>query len=372
MDEKQHYKLLVQRYVENKCTAEELEVFFHLLNSGKLKEYLADDMDVYAEALGNTSSEIPQSRRIRWGRYAAAAAIIVFIAAGILMMFTRNEVKKSEITNITPTDIKAPATNRAMIKLSNGQVVYLDSAVNGQLAMQGEVNIMKLDDGKIVYNGSASEIVYNTLTNPRGSKVIDMTLADGSRVWLNAGSSVTYPVAFAGGERNVSVAGEAYFEVTSNKKMPFRVQVNNMTVEVLGTHFNINSYSDEPSIQTTLLEGSVKISTGSEETQTMILRPGQQAHVKPGSGIRLVENADLEQVMAWKNGLFQFRKADIQTVMRQLSCWYDVEVMYEGKIPDDKFGGNLPRDSNISVILKALEQAQVHFRIEGRKIIVMP
>jgi len=154
--------------------------------------------------------------------------------------------------------------------------------------------------------------------------------------------------------------------------MPFRVKVNQVTVEVLGTHFNINSYSDEPSIETTLLEGSVKISTDSAHGQTIILKPGQQAQVRSGTAISLVEQPDTEQVIAWKNGLFQFRKADIQTVMRQLSCWYDIEVVYADKIPDDKFGGNLPRDSNISVILKALEQVQVHFKLEGRKIIVLP
>ncbi|MBX2924678.1 MAG: FecR domain-containing protein [Chitinophagaceae bacterium] len=372
MDENQYYRLLVQRFADNKCTPEEQEVFFHLLQSGKLNSFIEEDMDAYAEPTEQEAQTQPRYRRMRWVKLAAAATILILVTVGVLTQFDERKEQHNKIHSPIAHDIPAPTGNRATIQLSDGQIVYLDSVGNGALAKQGSVSINKLADGKITYQGSSSEMVYNTLSNPRGSRVIDITLADGSRVWLNAGSSLSYPVAFVGKQRQVSVTGEAYFEVASNKTMPFRVQANEMTLEVLGTHFNINSYSDEPAIQTTLLEGSVKISAGTKEGQTLTLRPGQQANVSTGSKIQLVENADMEQVMAWKNGLFQFKKADIQTVMRQLSCWYDVDVEYAGKIPDDKFGGDLPRDSNISIILKALEQAQVHFRLEEKKIIVLP
>lgn len=370
MDEQQYHRLLVQRFADNTCSREEAEVFFRLLAQGKLDAYLTEDME-RTMIEQERSFEFHRIRKIRWSKYAAAAAILILMVAGSLLWFTKNQAPPTDPPGLA-ADIEAPAINKASIRLSNGQVVYLDSAANGSLATQGDVSIMKLADGKIAYSGSASEIAYNVLSNPRGSKVIDITLADGSRVWLNAGSSITYPVAFTGAQRSVSVSGEAYFEVASNKKMPFKVKVDRITVEVLGTHFNINSYSDEPSIETTLLEGSVKISMDSARGQTMVLRPGQQAQVGSDAAIRLVEHADIEQAIAWKNGLFQFRKTDIQTVMRQLSCWYDVDVAYAGKIPEDKFGGNLPRDSNISVILKALEQAELRFKLEGRKIIVLP
>jgi len=315
-------------------------------------------------------------RRTRW--WAAAASIILLLGAGAYFLFFNRAEKPTEIVKtVLPDYMKAPETNKAMITLANGQKVYLDSAVNGTLAMQGNVKLVKLANGQIAYQTASgetiNEIKYNTLENPNGSKVIDMTLADGSQVWLNAGSSVTYPVAFVGKERKVSITGEAYFEVAPSispeggGKKPFIVKKGDAEVIVLGTHFNVNAYDDESDIKVTLLEGSVKVIKGSANS---LLKQGQQAQVT--NEVKVVNGADLEQVMAWKNGYFNFNSAGIRTIMKQLARWYDVEVSYEGNVPLQHITGEISRNVNASEVLKMLEYAGVHFRIEGKSIVVLP
>lgn len=308
-------------------------------------------------------------RRMYWWKRTAAAACILLLA-GFGWYYLTNKPENLKPTEVAQThDVKPPTNNRATITLASGQVVYLDSVNNGTLARQGNVNLQKLGDGKIIYNSleqAAGDMPYNTLSNPRGSKVIDMTLSDGSRVWLNAGSSVTYPVAFVGKERKVTMNGEAYFEVAHNPAMPFKVSKGEATVTVLGTHFNVNAYDDEEDIKVTLLEGSVQTSiTGAEPT---ILKPGQQAQMT--NTIRLVTDANLDEVMAWKNGRFQFEKASLQEVLRQLVRWYDVEVNYEGRIPDLYFGGKIQRDLSLKDMLDVLTKSQVHYRIDGNKLTI--
>jgi ferric-dicitrate binding protein FerR (iron transport regulator) len=273
---------------------------------------------------------------------------------------------------VVMNDIKPPVANKAVITLADGTELLLDSAVNGQLAMQDNVKLVKLANGQIVYKttggGMASAPQYNTLFNPRGSRVIDMELADGSHVWLNAGSSIRYPVAFTGNERTISMTGEAYFEVAHNAAMPFRVISDKAEVTVLGTHFNVNAYSDEANTKVTLLEGSVKVN-GSGAAK--ILRPGEQAQVT--DKIAVTADADLEEVMAWKTGKFIFgEKADIETIMRQVSRWYDVDIAYQGKIASH-FGGTISRQVNISEVLKILEATgNVKCSVQGKKVIITP
>jgi transmembrane sensor len=230
--------------------------------------------------------------------------------------------------------------------------------------------VIKTAEGLIIYKAATGRIKgkmqFNTLTNPKGSNVIAMILEDGSKVWLNAGSSLTYPVAFIGKERKVSITGEAYFEVAKNKAMPFRITRDGMLVEVLGTHFNVNAYGDEPHMKVTLLEGAVKISSGNVSG---LLKPGQQAKVKDND-INVQSDINVDQVMAWKNGYFSFEKAGITEVMRQISRWYNIEVTYEGKVPDENFGGELRRNSKLSSVLKVLEKTGVAFRIENNRVIV--
>ncbi len=300
-----------------------------------------------------------------WKRWAVAASIILVLGLGSYFAFFHKNRKQEERVKVIPADdVEAPKITKAMITLADGRNVSIDSLT---ALTQGNVAITKTADGKIIYSGASSEMLYNTLSNPRGSKVIDMTLADGSRVWLNAGSSVRYPVAFVGKERKVSITGEAYFEVTHDATKPFYVSKDDMSIQVLGTHFNVNAYDDEKDIKVTLLEGSVKVSNNAANS---LLKPGQQASVT--NDVKVINNVDLEQVMAWKNGRFQFEGSGIEEVMRQITRWYDVEVVYEVKPQEVHFRGGISRNVEASKVFKMLETTDaVHFRIEGKKVFVI-
>lgn len=306
-------------------------------------------------------------RMFNWRKIAVAASVILLLGIGSYFLFFNKTGKQDSMVNAElAKDVEAPKTTKAVITLADGSVVALDSVTSGTLATQGNVRVTKTTDGKIIYSGNANEVVYNTLTNPRGSKVIDMTLADGSRVWLNSGSSVTYPVAFVSNERKVSITGEAYFEIAHDASRPFKVNKGETDITVLGTHFNVNAYDDEQNIKVTLLEGSVKVSKGSIND---ILKPGQQAQIN--NDVKVVDDVDLEQVMAWKNGRFIFNGSDIESVMRQVARWYDMEVEYKGDLTKEEFVGVISQNVNISQILEMLEKTRaVSFEIIGRKIIV--
>jgi len=307
---------------------------------------------------------------IGWFRIAIAASVIGLLILGgywLLKPGLDIESQKSEIAK--KEEVKAPETNTAMITLANGQKIYLNNAANGILIQQKGIEIVKMADGKIAYNGTTTDIVYNTLSNPRGSKVIDMTLSDGSRVWLNAGSSVTFPLSFIGNERKVSITGEAYFEVMHDKVRPFYVSKGEIQVKVLGTHFNVNAYEDETVIKVTLLEGSVNVSV---KADSLTLQPRQQAIVKQNESLILNKSVDLENVMAWKNGLFSFSRDNIQTVMRQLAKWYDLDVEFQGNITPDQFGGDISRSLPLNEVLEFLKASQVNFEVHGKRVIVKP
>jgi hypothetical protein len=278
---------------------------------------------------------------------------------------------------VKPVDI-APGKNGAVLTLADGTQVVLDSLHNGVIANQKGGQVL-LKEGKLAYEPDGSgEVAYNTMTTPKGRQ-FQVTLPDGTKVWLNAASAVTYPTVFTGKERVVKVTGEVYFEVTKNVKMPFRVNVNNKAeIEVLGTHFNVNGYADESKISTTLLEGSVRVTVNSAIRPVVTLKPGQQAQITngisqaEGTGIKVIENADSEKILAWKNGLFNFNGASLQEVMRQLKRWYDIDVVYEKGIPNITFWGEITRGVSLNDLLIGLEKTGVHFRMEGRKLVVMP
>ena len=332
--------------------------------------------------LGGETPAIPVPRvhflrRNRW--WAAAAAIILLFGTGAYIFLNRSPKPKAVLVQVNPeTHLKndvAPGGNKAMLTLANGTNIILDSAHAGALAQQGKTTVIKSGDGKLVYDAKAlitdqSPLTYNTLATPRGGQY-QLVLPDGSIVWLNAASSIRYPTTFVGNERRVEVTGEAYFEVTKNAAMPFRVKMNNgAAVEVLGTHFNINAYNDEPDTKITLLEGSIKVSG---KTSNVVIKPGQQARLTDQNSIlKVADDADVEEVMAWKSGAFQFGGADIQTVMRQISRWYDVDVEYKGNI-SLHFAGTMSRNVNISQVLEMLEKAGgLKTAVTGRKITVMP
>jgi ferric-dicitrate binding protein FerR (iron transport regulator) len=268
-----------------------------------------------------------------------------------------------------------PGGNKALLILANGSTVTLDSAKDGVLATQGDTKVEKLAGGKLAYategrtgDGTAPAVLYNTVRTPNGGQY-QVTLPDGSRVWLNAATSLRFPTTFAGADRTVELNGEAYFEVAPLKDHPFQVKVGHMTVNVLGTHFNVMAYGDEESIRTTLLSGAVRIEGGNSPKR---LEPGQEARLNPLTMNMVVAEADTDQAVAWKNGLFQFDGAGLKEVMRQVARWYDVDIQYEGTV-ERHFSGYIARSAPLTEVLHMLERAgKTQFTLEGRTVTVKP
>ena len=297
-------------------------------------------------------------RVLQWKRWAVAASILLVVGLGGYLLH-ENAGKPAPTAAKALISVQAPDRNRATITLGNGQVVYLDSAAVGRLTSQGNTSLVKLANGQLAYRRAGGAVpgneIYNTLTNPRGSSVIEMALSDGTHVWLNAGSSLTYPVTFTGKERKVRLNGEGYFEVAKDPARKFAVASNGFSVEVLGTHFNINTYGGEPS-KITLLEGSVVVKPAADNNN-LKLAPGEQAvfpHDKTGQ--MELRQADIDQVMAWKNGLFRFRSEDVASIARQLGVWYNVAIVYEGA-SGKKVTGYISRSASLEEVLKMLEIA---------------
>lgn len=390
MDLKQ-FQDLVGRYLSEQCTPQEIQTLSQLLVDPMYVEELgkyidkqlmestvsANDYPEVVERLRHMiEKEIAAEKKIarfsmgtivRWT--AAAAILILIVTAGLKWFAKKNLSPINDVNKISSNQIIGPGKEGALLTLANGKTILLDSAGNGVIAVQ-EGSKIELNNGQVTYNASeATEVTYNTMTTPKGRQ-FRLVLPDGTRAWLNAASSLRYPTAFRGNERKVEVTGEVYFEVAKNKGMPFRVGINkDMQVVVLGTHFNLNSYSNEESINTTLLEGSVRITN---KDQKVILKPGQQAQINAGKKINVINDVDVKRVMAWKDGVFDFNNAHLHEVMRQLERWYDIEVVYEKGVPDIEFVGRMGRDLSLSDVLKGLKLSEVHFRVEGRKLIVLP
>jgi len=314
---------------------------------------------------------VPQApvRRMRPYRIAAAALLFI-ILTGATFYFLRKQSGPAPAA-IASKDVAPPSATRAVLTLSDGSKIVLDSAGKGNIATQRTTAVIKRGDGDIAYQtaGKTTEVEYNTLTVPRGSRIAHVTLSDGTRVWLNAGSSLRYPVAFNGQDRKVEVTGESYFEVAQDKAHPFVVSKGNNAITVLGTHFNVNAYDEEGPMKVTLLEGSVKVTSGSGNS---LLQPGQMAIMDPLQNIDILNNADIERIMAWKNGYFNFSSADIRTVMRELARWYGLELDFENTTTE-KFHIEISRDIPLSKVLRILEMTdKIHFSISGNKVTVMP
>jgi ferric-dicitrate binding protein FerR (iron transport regulator) len=320
-----------------------------------------------------------RKRKIRFYYAAAAVALFVVAAAAWWLLPARRAAKteKGQLAVDRARDVPPPAGTHAVLTLGDGTRIVLDDISNGIFAQQGSSNISKLSNNQLVYQATHRKpgaVVYNTLTTGRGGQTMVM-LEDGTRIWLNAASSIVFPAAFAGKERKLFVKGEAYFEVAKDSKRPFYVTFRNASgaeseIQVLGTRFNVNAYPDEPLSRATLMEGAVRVRSGSGAE---VLAPGQQVEIMGHDGsLRVTADADFEEAAAWKDGLFHFRHADLNTVMRALARWYDVEVLYEHEHADEYFGGDIERSLNLSQVLRLLEKSQVHFKIEGKKIIVIP
>lgn len=306
-----------------------------------------------------------RSIKISWWRY--AAAVILLIGMGTIVYFYTNKEEAVTVVKTNETDI-APGGEKAILTLADGTTIILDNAANGKLAQQGNTQVVKLSNGEITYNASEENtkaILWNTMSTPAAGQY-QVTLPDGTKAWLNAMSSITYPTTFTGKTREVKIKGEVYFEVTSNKQKPFIVDIEGRsTVEVLGTSFNINAYDNEENIKTTLLEGSVKINANN---QSAILKPGQQAVVDQTLSVN--PNANIDQAIAWKKGLFSFNDTGIKSVMRQLERWYDVKVTYQGAAPDISLKGKMYRNVNLSAVIDFLQKTGVNCHMEGKTIIV--
>lgn len=377
----QEYIELYEKLCAGKCTPDEK----YLLDQHS-KKFLIDEpwlsaMGDEAEVEAHIKDRIEQSiERLKvrklyamWG--GAVAAAVILLAMGTAIWQTLNSAIKHPQTSIAihkviKHDI-APGGIKATLTLANGANIILDSVKNGLITTQGDTKIMKLANGKLAYsstNTDSAAVANNTMTTPRGGRY-DLTLSDGTRVFLNAASSITYPTMFSGKNRKVSITGEVYFEVAKNPKMPFIVSANGTETQVLGTHFNIMAYSDEPFIKATLLEGSINFRTTNSEVH---LNPGQQAVLPEFSNHISVQDANMEATLSWKNGYFIFQDEDLHSIMRKVARWYDVDVVYDAGLKNLSYGGSISRYKNISDLLKVLQSTgTVHFKVEERRIIVM-
>lgn len=318
-------------------------------------------------------SKHKRRRVIPLRKVAIAASVIGVLLLTTFIFISKGGTKgivKANVTGHPFKDDVSPGGDKATLTLADGSTIVLDEAENGTLAQQGNSRVIKLD-GRLYYdpiNKTSKEILYNTISTPNGGQY-QLELPDGSLVWLNATSSIRFPTSFVQKERRVEITGEAYFEVAKNRDKPFIVTVNNAEVQVLGTHFNINAYLNEDDVKTTLLEGSVKFVN---HANADILKPGQQSQLTKNGSVKVVSDVDVDKVVAWKNGLFDFDNAGIETIMRQLSRWYNVDIEYKGKT-EDLFIAEMRRNIKLSDALKALQlTGKVRFEIEGKKIIVMP
>lgn len=312
--------------------------------------------------------------RTAWLKY-AAAILIVLSSLAYLWIYNRNDNDMTAASAEVSSQVEdvAPGGNRAVLTLADGTEIILDSAANGSLAIQGNVRVVKSANGQIIYDMTSAagdlakgggEMMMNTMSTPKGGQY-QLALPDGTKVWLNAASSITFPTSFSSKTRNVSFTGEAYFEVAKDREKPFVVDINGKsTVQVLGTSFNINSYADEGDIKTTLIEGRVKVSS-------VILNPGQQAIIGSSEQQPKVTSADIDQILAWKNGLFNFNGLDLRAVMRQLERWYDISVQYQGPVSNVIFRGEMYRNVHLSDVLEVLQKMGVKFRREGKILIVL-
>jgi transmembrane sensor len=374
--EKEHQEFLNWLYtLPEQQVKDVLEMYQHIASNVtepadlQLIQKIEDRLDAQAPA------EKPQMRQL-WpsvNRWVVAACLLVAFAVGGYFLFD-SPVNGPAIANKPQKTAILQGGNKAILRLANGSKIILDSVKTGEIAKQGGAIIVKTKDGKVIFDASntdskpTDEIAFNTLSTPRGGQYM-VKLPDGSAVWLNSSSSLKFPTSFSANERVVELTGEAYFEVAKNPLKPFKVKTAQQMVEVLGTHFNINAYDDEPSVATTLLEGSVKVSQNSSG-KTLVLKPGQQARLD--NDLRKFD-VDASLYVDWKDGYFKFTREDIHSILRKAARWYDVDVSYSGNITKEGFVGIVPRSKDIYELLNALKlTGLINYKVEGRHVTIMP
>lgn len=362
------FSILLEKYLAGNISQDEVNSLLDSLEDDAMRQQW--EQAIAGMLVAQSHTRKPTSSKNLIKIYAVAATLLALLATGILYFTHNRHTVQPTVATTTPHTI-APGGNKAILTLADGRQIPLDSASNGAIAHQGNVQVIKLSNGQLSYktdktnNTGNDELHYNSLITPRGGQFM-IILPDGSKVWLNAATSLRYPTAFSGNTREVQLTGEAYFEIAPDAQMPFIVKVNNMEVKVLGTHFNIMGYPDENNIQTTLLEGAVQVQ---HNTAAVRLNPGQQAYLQ-GDNMTVKKNVDVDEIVAWKNGYFHFNHESLPGVLRQISRWYDVEVIYETNIPEREFGGKIGRNSSLNDVLKILELSNVHYKIKDRKIII--
>lgn len=409
--ENKRLQLLFQLYIDKLCSPdEETELMQRIADSSneeraKLVDECFDKLpvkytlnDADADRIFNQIIEVRErkiiftplknKRLMLWLSISAAAILIFAVTFGV---FNNSRQSRNEINQVVElvkplnkplykNDIR-PGGNKAYLTLSDGSKIILDNVSNGTLARQGAAQITKLDSGRLSYNLkaipnlSSNIISYNTLTTPRGGQY-RIILSDGTAVWLNASTSLRFPIAFAGKERRVEVKGEAYFEVAKNAAMPFIVKAGSSEIKVLGTHFNVMAYADDKLIKTTLLEGRVEVSSDKRTSSgkagsLVVLQPGQQAQLDKNNEIKVMD-ADIEEAIAWKNGNFIFNNETLESILAKISRWYDVKIDYQIDPENKTFSGKISRSQNISEVLNMFELTEtIHFKIAGKTITVL-
>ncbi|HEV2833654.1 MAG TPA: FecR family protein [Hanamia sp.] len=418
MTEKINWEYLIERFAKNTCSKEEFDQLMKLVENNEFREGFTEELlkhwenagdenknapidweEKFSSLLNNARSKAPvislysTQKKMRLVKWAAAASVLLIILVGSYFGFYSRNSPTAEISKTPATRVElrkgdiAPGGNKAILTLADGSVIDLDSAQNGTLTTQGNIKIIKGEDGQLLYyvdQESSPVMGYNTISTPRGGKY-EIVLSDGTKVWLNAASSLKFPASFTGKTRDVTLTGEGYFEVAhltseEQRKVPFIVSVassigdgKGITVEVLGTHFNVNAYSDGNSVATTLLEGSVKVIKGisaNSGSRSVLLKPGEQADLTKADNFKVNHYANIEEVIAWKNDNFEFNNASVTDIMRQISRWYDVDVEYRGLIPEHKLTGKISRNVNLSKLIDMIQYTGVNMKIENKKIIV--
>lgn len=370
---------LLDKYNAGLANAEESAIVERWYVNANTLDTLPDMQDILDDQLESRKKlqfHMQPKQKVRlWSLISSAAAVLVIV--GLTMFYFSNQDKGRQLASVVQTDV-APGGNKAILTLADGQEITLADAGDGTVAEQAGVAITKTKDGQLIYQvaknkqsssmGNAKEDVYNTISTPAGGQY-QIILPDGTKVWLNALSSLKYSINLGKGkQRGVELKGEGYFEVARDQQRPFLVKTDQQNVEVLGTHFNINNYHDEDVPSTTLLQGSVKVYNN---RYSRVIKPGQQAQFESTGQIKIVP-VNTEQVVAWKNGVFSFKRAGLETVMRQIARWYNVEVSYEGEVPEISFTGKIYRNVNLQEALRSIGYIGVQYSVENKKVIIKP
>jgi ferric-dicitrate binding protein FerR (iron transport regulator) len=372
----EEYLILFEKHQAGTATPEELARFNAYLATAELPDLAWDEALMGPEAATRASilarlqpaTQLPRRRR----RWAGLLVLLVALAVGLgYWGRSPHPAAPAVATKPVAPPRLAPGRNQATLTLADGRTVLLDQAHRGVVAQQGASQVQKTADGQLRYapgTATSTALLYNTIATPRGGQY-QLTLPDGSQVWLNAASSLRFPVAFGGAERRVELSGEAYFEVAKDARHPFKVAARGAEITVLGTHFNVQAYADEPALAATLLEGKVQLRQGAQQA---LLQPGQQAQPQPDGTIR-VRAVDVQHAVAWKNGYFVFNDEPIEAIMRRVARWYDVDVRCQGPLANKDFNGKISRYKDAADVLRVLAlTGAVHFTTEGRRITVQP